>query len=153
KQATVLVLDVCGFTAMSERVDPEDVRAIMEQAFEVMLDRVHAHGGSVNQFLGDGVMALFGEVEDAEEDALRAVRAAVEIQNDLAALRAEVRRDYGVEFQMRAGLHTGPLIMGVIGHGLRTDYVSRGETTNIATRLTNMARGQQILVSQRTREL
>src|SRR5205085_5279456 len=56
KQATVLVMDVCGFTAMSERLDPEDVRAIMERAFEVMLDAVHAYGGSVNQFLGDGIM-------------------------------------------------------------------------------------------------
>jgi class 3 adenylate cyclase len=153
KQTTVLFLDVCGFTAMSERLDPEDVRAIMDQAFDVMLDRVHAHGGSVNQFLGDGVMALFGEVEGAEEHAVRALRAAVEIQNDLAALRADVRRDHGVDFRVRAGLHTGPVTMGVIGRGLRTDYVSRGETTNIATRLVNMARGQQILVSQRTREL
>jgi class 3 adenylate cyclase len=153
KQTTVLVLDVCGFTAMSERLDPEDVRAIMDRAFDVMLDRVHAHGGSVNQFLGDGVMALFGEIDGAEGHAVRALRAAVEIQNDLAALRTEVQREHGVDFRVRAGLHTGPVTMGVIGHGLRTDYVSRGETTNIATRLANMARGQQILVSQRTREL
>ena len=153
KQATVLLLDVCGFTAMSERLDPEDVRAIMDRAFDVMLDRVHAHGGSVNQFLGDGVMALFGEIDGVEGHAIRALCAAVEIQNDLAALRDEVRRDHDVEFRVRAGLHTGPVTMGAIAHGSRTDYVSRGETTNIATRLTNMARGQQIFVSQRTREL
>jgi class 3 adenylate cyclase len=153
KQTTVLFLDVCGFTAMSERLDPEDVRAIMDRAFDVMLDRVHAHGGSINQFLGDGVMALFGDIDGAEGHAVRALRAAVAIQNDLAALRADVRRDHGIEFRVRAGIHTGPVTMGVIGRGLRSDYVPRGETTNIAMRLVNMACGQQILVSTWTREL
>src|SRR5438128_9952111 len=153
KQTTVLFIDVCGFTAMSERLDPEDVRTIMDRAFEVILDAVHAHGGSVNQFLGDGVMALFAEVEGAEAHAVRALRAAVAIQNDLDAVRAEVQRAHGVDFRVRAGVHTGPVTIGVIGRGLRSDYVSRGDTTNVAARLVNMARGQQILVSTRTREL
>jgi len=153
KQTTVLFLDVCGFTAMSERLDPEDVRTIMDRAFDVILDTVHAHGGSVNQFLGDGVMALFTEIEGAEPHAVRGLRAAVAIQNDLAVVRADVQRAHGVDFRVRAALHTGPVTMGVIGRGLRNDYVSRGETTNIAARLVNMARGEQILVSTRTREL
>lgn len=153
KQTTVLFIDVCGFTAMSERLDPEDVRAIMDRAFEVILDAVHAHGGSVNQFLGDGVMALFGDVDGAETHAVRGLRAAVAIQNHLDAVRVEVQRTYGTDFRVRAAAHTGPVTMGVIGHGLRSDYVSRGETTNVAARLVNMARGQQILASTRTREL
>src|SRR5262245_27807544 len=153
KQATVLFLDVCGFTAMSERLDPEDVRAIMERAFDVILDTVHAHGGSVNQFLGDGVMALFPEVDGAEAHAVRALRASLAIQHDLAAIRADIQRAHGVEFRVRAGLNTGPVTMGVIGGGLRNDYVSRGETTNTAAGLVNMARGDQILVSARTRVL
>jgi class 3 adenylate cyclase len=153
KQTTVLFLDVCGFTAMSERLDPEDVRAILDRAFDVILDTVHAHGGSVNQFLGDGVMALFAEIDGAEAHAVRGLRAAVAIQNELAAVRADVQRAHGVEFRVRAGLHTGPVTMGVIGRGLRSDYVSRGETTNMAARLVNMARGGHILVSTRTREL
>src|SRR5262249_5522840 len=153
KHATVLFLDVCGFTAMSERLDPEDVRAIMDRAFEVILNAVHAHGGSVNQFLGDGVMALFGELDGAEPHAVRGLRAAVAIQHDLDAIRADVQRAHGVDFRVRAGAHMGPVAMGVIGRGLRSDYVSRGETTNVAARLVNMARGQQILVSTRTREL
>ena len=153
KQTTVLFIDVCGFTAMSERLDPEDVRSIMDRAFEVILDAVHAYGGSVNQFLGDGVMALFGEIDGAESHAVRGLRAAIAIQNDLDAVRVDVQRTHGVDFRVRGGVHTGPVTMGVIGRGLRSDYVSRGETTNVAARLVNMARGQQILASTRTREL
>src|SRR2546429_5352269 len=94
KQATVLFIDVCGFTAMSERLDPEDVRAIMERAFDVTLDAVHAHGGSVNQFLGDGAMALFVDVGGTDDHAVRALQAAVAIQNDLDPIRADVLRAY-----------------------------------------------------------
>jgi class 3 adenylate cyclase len=153
KQTTVLFLDVCGFTAMSERLDPEDVRGIMDRAFEIILETVHTHGGTVNQFLGDGVMALFEDIDGIEAHAVRALRAAIAIQNDLAPVRADIRREHGVEFRVRAGLHSGPVTIGVIGRGLRNDYVSRGETTNIAARLVNMARGEQILVSTPTREL
>ena|SRR5438477_2169381 len=153
RQATVLIVDVCGFTAMSERLDPEDVRAIMERAFDVMLDAVHAHGGSVNQFLGDGIMALFGTIDDAHDHAVRALQTAVAIQNDLDPIHADVQRTHGIDFRVRAGVHTGPVTVGVIGRGLRNDYVSNGETTSMAARLVSLASGDQILVSPRTREL
>jgi len=153
KQATVLVIDVCGFTMMSDRLDPEDVRTIMERAFDVILDAVHAHGGRVNQFLGDGAMALFGELDPGDDHAIRAVQAAAAIQNNLAPVRADVHQAYGIDFRVRAGVHTGPVTVGVIGRGLRNDYVSQGETTSMAARLVNLALGDQILVSTRTREL
>ncbi len=153
KQATVLFIDVCGFTAMSERLDPEDVRAIMARAFNVILDAVHAHGGRVNQFLGDGVMALFGEDDGADDHAIRALQAAVTIQNNLAPLRADAQLAHSVDFRVRSGVHTGPVTVGVIGRGLRNDYVSQGETTSTAARLVSLARAEQILVSTRTREL
>jgi len=153
KQATVLMVDVCGFTAMSERLDPEDVRAIMERAFDVVLEAVHVHGGRVNQFLGDGVMALFGTIDGLDHHAVRALLAAVAMQNNLDGIRAEVLRAHGVDFRVRAGLHTGPVTVGMIGRGLRDDYVSQGETTSIAARLVSRARADQILVSTLTREL
>jgi class 3 adenylate cyclase len=153
KQATVVFIDVCGFTSISERLDPEDVRTIMERAFDVVLEAVHAYGGRVNQFLGDGVMALFGEVDGADHHAIRALRAAVAIQDNLRPIRADVRRAHGADFRVRAGVHTGPVTMGVIGRGLRNDYVAQGETTSIAARLVNVARADQILVSSCTREL
>lgn len=151
--ATVVLIDVCGFTSMSERLDPEDVRAIMERTFDVILDSVHAYGGRVNQFLGDGAMALFGAVDGADHHAIRALLAAAAIQDALGPIRADVQRDHSVDFHMRVGVHTGPLTLGVIGHGLRNDYVSPGETTSIAARLVTLARADQIVVSARTREL
>jgi class 3 adenylate cyclase len=153
KQATVVFLDVCGFTAMSERLDPEDVRIVMERVFDVVLEAVHGCGGRVNQFLGDGVMALFDEVDGAEHHAVRALQAILAIQENLDPIRADIRQEHGVEFRVRAGVHTGPVTMGVIGRGLRNDYVAQGETTSIAARLVGVARADQIVVSSGTREL
>src|SRR5207249_448891 len=83
KQVTVLFTDVCDFTGMSERLDPEDVRALIDRAFDVILDAVHRHGGTINQFLGDGVMALFGDlgggVVDGKADSVRAYAVTREI--------------------------------------------------------------------------
>ena len=153
KRATVLFIDVCGFTAISERLDPEDVRAVMERAFDVILEAVHARGGRVNQFLGDGVMALFGEAEGANDHAVRALHAAVMIQNDLAPLRRDVQRLHGVDFRVRAGVHSGSVTVGVIGRGLRNDYVSHGETIRVAARLVAAAPAGGIIISSDTRDL
>jgi len=153
KQATVVFIDVCGFTSMSERLDPEDMRTVMEGVFEVVLEAVHAHSGRVNQFLGDGVMALFGEVDGGDHHAIRALQAALAIQHGLRGIRADIQREHGIEFHVRTGVHTGPVTMGVIGRGLRSDYVAQGETTSIAARLVSVAPADQILVSSPTREL
>jgi class 3 adenylate cyclase len=153
KHASVLYVDVCGFTVISERLDPEDVRSIMERAFDVILDAVHAHGGSVNQFLGDGVMALFSDADGVEDHPVRALSAAMMIESNLATIRADVQRVHSVDFRVRSGVHTGPITVGVIGRGLRNDYVSSGETTSIAARLVHLGHADQIVVSARTREL
>src|SRR5262249_34379377 len=101
KQVTVLFSDVSGFTAMSEKLDPEDVRTIMDSVFELILNEVHRYGGTVNQFLGDGVMALFGVPVEHEGHAHQALRAALAIQRGLQPLADAVRRLHGVEFRMR----------------------------------------------------
>ena len=152
KQVTVLFTDVCGFTALSERLDPEDVRAIIDRAFDVILDAVHRHEGTVNQFLGDGVMALFGASTAHDDDPYRAVRAALAIQEDLEPLRAEVQHAHGIDFRMRIGIHTGPVVVGMIGNGLRTDYTAGGSTTSLAARLLNFARPGQIVISAAARD-
>src|SRR6266702_351208 len=95
KGVTVMFSDVSGFTAMSEKLDPEDVHAIMDRAFEVILDAVHRYEGTVNQFLGDGVMALFGAPIAHEDHAGRALRAALTIQQKLEPLREDVKRVHG----------------------------------------------------------
>lgn len=152
KHVTVLLSDVSGFTAMSERLDPEDVRDILDRAFEIILDTVHAHGGTVNQFLGDGVMALFEEARGHDDHATRALRAALSIEARLAPLRSEVMATHRVAFRVRIGLHTGSVVMGVIGAGLRSDYVPQGETTAVAARLLAIARPGDVLASDRTLE-
>src|SRR6266403_3122068 len=153
RQVSVLLVDVSGFTAMSERLDPEAGRAIMDPAFEVIEDAVHTHDGTVNQFLGDGVMALFGVVAGLEDHACRALRAALTIQEEFEPLREAVRREHGFEFRVRMGLHTGSVVLGVIGGDLRTDYTAAGQTTSVAARLLSLARADEIVVSDCTRTL
>ena len=153
KTVTVMFSDVSGFTAMSERLDPEDVHGIMDRAFDVILDAVHQHEGTINQFLGDGVMALFGAPIAHEDHAQRALSAALAIQGALAPLAADIRRTHGVEFRMRMGINTGLVVVGAIGRDLRMDYTAIGDTVNLAARLVGIAMPGQIVVSRRTQQL
>src|SRR5262245_25543444 len=153
KGVTVMFSDVSGFTAMSERLDPEDVHAIMDRAFEVILNEVHRYEGTINQFLGDGVMALFGAPVAHEDHAHRALSAALAIQSGLKPFADEVRRMHGVEFRMRMGINTGLVVVGAIGRDLRMDYTAVGDTTNLAARLLGIAKPGQIVVSRRTQHL
>ncbi len=153
KQLTVLFTDVCGFTAMSSRLDPEDVHEIMDRAFEVILNAVHRYEGTVNQFLGDGVMALFGAPIAHEDHPHRALRAALAIQRGLGPLREDVLRAHGAEFRVRIGINTGLVVVGAIGRDLRMDYTAVGDTTNLAARLLNLAQPGQIALSRHTQHL
>src|SRR5262244_3318936 len=153
KIVTVMFSDVSGFTAMSEKLDPEDVHGIMDRVFEVILEAVHRYEGTVNQFLGDGVMALFGAPIAHEDHAQRALSAALAIQEGLKPLADEVKRTHGTEFQMRMGINTGPVVVGAIGRDLRMDYTAVGDTTNLAARLLSIAKPGQIVTSRRTQNL
>jgi len=107
KQVTVLFVDVSGFTSLSERLDPEDVHRLMTRAFELMLAEVHRYEGTVNQFLGDGIMALFGAPIAHEDHARRAAHAALGIRGALEGYQAELGRGQGIDFHVRQGLNTG----------------------------------------------
>src|SRR5262245_20736254 len=153
KSVTVMFSDVSGFTAMSDKLDPEEVHAIMDRAFEVILNAVHRYEGTINQFLGDGVMALFGAPIAHEDHAHRALSAALAIQQELQPLAADVRRMHGVEFTMRMGINTGLVVVGAIGKDLRMDYTAVGDTTILAARFLGLAKPGQIVVSRRTQHL
>src|SRR5215471_4876414 len=153
KLVTVMFTDVSGFTAMSERLDPEEVHAIMDRAFEVILGAVHEYEGTINQFLGDGVMALFGAPIAHEDHAGRSLRAALAIQQRLEPLREDVQRAHGREFRMRIGINSGPVVVGAIGRDLRMDYTAVGDTVNLAARLMGIAQPGQIVASPNTRAL
>jgi class 3 adenylate cyclase/tetratricopeptide (TPR) repeat protein len=150
KQVTVLFADVSGFTSIAERLDPEEVHQFMTRAFELILGEVHRYEGTINQFLGDGVMALFGAPIAHEDHAQRAVHAALGMQRVLRGYQAELQRTRGIAFRVRMGLNTGLVVVGSIGDNLRMDYTAVGDTTNLAARMVTMAAPEQILVAEDT---
>ena len=153
KQVTVLFVDVSGFTALSARLDPEDVHVLMTRAFELMLAEVHRYEGTVNQFLGDGIMALFGAPLAHEDHAQRAVRAALGIQRSLEEYQRDLVRDRGLTFKVRQGLNSGLVVVGSIGSDLRMDYTAVGDTTNVAARLQQGAAPGQVVIGESTHRL
>lgn len=153
KQVTVLFTDISGFTSLSERLDPEDVHQLMTRAFELMLAEVHRYEGTVNQFLGDGIMALFGAPIAHEDHGQRAVHAALGIRKALQGYQEELRDRQGMSFQVRQGLNTGLVVVGSIGSDLRMDYTAVGDTTNVAARLQQVADPGRIVISEGTHRL
>ncbi len=153
KQVTVLFADVSGFTSISEQLDPEDVHQLMNRAFVLMLEEVHRYEGTVNQFLGDGLMALFGAPIAHEDHAQRAVHAALGMQRVLQGYAAELLDMRGIAFHVRLGLNTGLVVVGSIGNDLRMDYTAVGDTTNVAARLQMAADPGRIAISEATHRL
>ncbi|MHC1744473.1 MAG: adenylate/guanylate cyclase domain-containing protein [Syntrophobacteraceae bacterium] len=153
KLVTVLFADVSNFTAIAERLDPEDVHGILDGTFRILMDEIHKVEGTVNQFTGDGIMALFGAPVAHEDHAQRACHAALRIQSGVRAYAETVRDRYGVDFSMRLGLNSGPVIVGAIGDDLRMDYTAVGDTTNLAFRLQSLAAPGTVAVSQHTHRL
>src|SRR4029453_9672921 len=153
KQVTVLFADVSGFTSISEQLDPEEVHQLMNRAFELMLGEVHRYEGTINQFLGDGVMALFGAPIAHEDHAQRAVHAALGIQRALESYWNELERRRGIGFRVRQGLNTGLVVVGSIGSDLRMDYTAVGDTTNVAARMLQTADAGRIVIAEATPRL
>ncbi len=150
KQVTVVFVDCVGYTAMSSGLDPEDLHGIMDGCFQRLLDAVHRYEGTVNQFTGDGIMALFGAPISHEDHAVRAVAAALAMQRAVREYADDLRRQRGVELAVRIGLNTGPVVVGKIGDDLRMDYTAQGETVNLAARLQQAAAPGGILISEAT---
>ena len=130
-----------------------EVHQIMDGAFKILMDEIHKYEGTINQFTGDGVMALFGAPVSHEDHAQRACYAALSIQKALGEYGEKIEKDTGVEFKMRVGLNSGPVIVGAIGDDLRMDYTAVGDTTNLGSRMESMAGPGTILVSGNTHRL
>jgi class 3 adenylate cyclase/predicted ATPase len=143
KTVTVLFCDVTGSTALGERLDPETVRRVMRRYFDEMRIVIERHGGTVEKFIGDAVMAVFGVPRVHEDDALRAVRAAVEIRGRLPA----VAQDLGIELVFRTGVNTGPVVVG------DDQTLATGDAVNVAARLEQAAAPGEILIGAGTRRL
>ncbi len=150
KLVTVLFGDVANYTAMSEKLDPEEVHHIMDGCFKILMDEIHKFDGTINQFTGDGIMALFGAPVALENHAQKACYASLAVQNAVNAYSEQIKKDYGLDFKMRIGLNSGPVIVGAIGNDLRMDYTAVGDTTNLASRMESLAKPGAILVSKKT---
>jgi len=150
---TVVFVDVADSTAMFESLDPEEVHYIMDGSFKILMEEIHRYEGTINQFRGDGVMAIFGAPVAHEDHAQRACYASLGIQKATTRYAERLREDYGIEFKMRIGLNSGSVVVGSIGDDLRMDYTADGDTTNLAARMENLARLGTILVSGHTHRL
>ncbi|HUU63295.1 MAG TPA: adenylate/guanylate cyclase domain-containing protein [Dehalococcoidia bacterium] len=150
KLVTVLFTDVAGYTSMSEKLDPEEVHQIMDGCFKLLMDEIHKYEGTIDKFTGDGVMALFGAPIAHEDHAQRACYAALAMQRVMGEYGEKIERECGVEFKMRVGLNSGPVIIGAVGNDLRMDYTAIGDTTNLASRMETNARPGTVLVSSGT---
>jgi class 3 adenylate cyclase/tetratricopeptide (TPR) repeat protein len=147
KTVTILFADVAGSTALGERLDPEALRSVMSRYFEEMRDVLEHHGGTVEKFIGDAVMAVFGAPVAHEDDALRAVRAADEMQERLAKLNRDFERRYGIRLEMRIGVNTGEVVAGDPGEG---QAIVTGDAVNLAKRLEQAAAPGGILIGKAT---
>jgi adenylate cyclase len=147
---TVLFADIRGFTALSEHENPEKVVGLLNRYFSAMSEIIFAHGGTLDKYIGDGLMAIFGAPTATPEDALNALKAAVTMQKRLIKLNEELKADGFEQISVGMGLHTGEATIGYIGSDKRSEYTAIGDTVNLASRLESNATGGQILISEVT---
>ena len=153
KQVTVLFADLKGSTELIRDLDPEQARAILDPALHAMMEAVHRYEGTVNQVLGDGIMALCGAPLAHEDHAVRACYAALAMQDALRRYAEEVRRTHGLTVQMRVGLNSGEVVVRAIGNDLHMDYSAVGLTTFLAARMEQLATPGSILLTAATLRL
>jgi class 3 adenylate cyclase len=153
KQVTVLFADLKGSTELIEGLDPEEARTLLDPALHVMMEAVHRYEGTVNQVLGDGIMALFGAPVAHEDHAVRACYAALAMQAAMRRYAEEVRRSHGLEMQARVGLNSGEVVVRAIGNDLHMDYSAVGQTTHLAARMEQLATPGSIRLTAATLRL
>src|SRR5262245_33221868 len=144
KQVTVLFADIRGSTSLVEGLDPEEARKIIDPVLHVMMDAVHRYEGTVNQVLGDGIMALFGAPLAHEDHALRACYAALAMQEEMRRYRRKLGQSEELGLQIGIGLNSGEVVVRSIDNDLNIDYSALGHTTHLAARMQELASGGSI---------
>ena len=153
KQVTVLFADLKGSMELLADRDPEEARRLLDPVLERLMEAVHRYEGTVNQVMGDGIMALFGAPIAHEDHAVRACYAALRMQETVGWYAAELRRHQGVDVQIRVGLNSGEVVVRSIGSDLHMDYTAVGQTTHLAARMEQLARPGTTLVTGQTLRL
>jgi class 3 adenylate cyclase len=150
KQVTVLFADLKGSMALLADRDPEEARKLLDPVLERMMEAVHHYEGTVNQVMGDGIMALFGAPIGHEDHAVRACYAALRMQRRVNLYADELQRAGGTPVQIRVGLNSGEVVVRSIGSDLHMDYTAVGQTTHLAARMEQMAKPGSVLVTEDT---
>jgi class 3 adenylate cyclase len=151
KQVTVLFADLKGSMELLADRDPEEARRLLDPVLERLMEAVHRYEGTVNQVLGDGIMALFGAPLAHEDHAMRACYAAVWMQDAIGRYAEDLRRQQGLDVQIRVGLNSGEVVVRSIGSDLHMDYTAVGQTTHLAARMEQLARPGTTLMTANTR--
>src|SRR6266852_5850361 len=150
RQVTVVFVDLKGSMELLVDRDPEEARKILDPVLELMMEAVHRYEGTVNQVMGDGIMALFGAPLAHEDHAVRACYAALRMQNAVAHYAEDIRKRHGVDVQIRVGLNSGDVVVRSIGNDLHMDYTAVGQTTHLAARMEQLARPGVTLMTETT---
>jgi class 3 adenylate cyclase/tetratricopeptide (TPR) repeat protein len=153
KQVTVCFADIKDSTELIKDLDPEDAQKLLDPAIHIMMEAVHRFEGTVNQVLGDGVMALFGAPIAHEDHAARACYAALAMQTAMQDYTEQVRRSRGLTLRIRVGLNSGEVVVRTIGNDLHMDYSAVGQTTNLASRMEQLAEPGRIILTASTLRL
>lgn len=146
--ATIIFTDIVGFTSISEKLPPREVNMILNQYFSKMTDIIFKHDGTLDKYIGDGLLAVFGAPMEKENDAERAILTALEMKQEVAAMRGQISS--GAKLDIRIGINTGRVVAGNMGSPKRLDYTVIGDPVNTASRLESIAQPNQILIGEAT---
>ena len=153
RQLTVMFCDLVGSTDLSQHLDAEDLRSVVRAYQEAASGAIDRYAGHIAQYLGDGLLVYFGYPQAHEDDAERAVRAGLEILAALRTLNDALEPKHGMRLAARVGIHTGPVVIGAMGGGAKSEVLALGDTTNIAARLEAVAAADTVVISGATRRL
>lgn len=153
KPVTALFVDVVGSTTLAEQMDPEDWTAMINEAFDLLSRAVFRYEGTIAQLQGDAMLAFFGAPVAHEDDPDRAVLAALDMLDATAEYARQLKAGYGIDFQVRIGINTGPVVVGNVGSDLRYEYTALGDAVNVAARMQTAATPGSVLVTEATRRL
>src|SRR5438046_6377315 len=153
KLVTILFADVVRSMELAERVDPEEWHRLLDRLFRILAGGVHRYEGTINQYTGDGIIALFGAPIAHEDHAQRACYAALHLQQELRRYADELRLEHGFNFSVRMGLNSGEVVVGKIGEDLRMDYTAQGHTVGLAARMEQLAETRSIYLTEHTAKL
>ena len=151
RQVTIMFVDMKGFTSLTEKLGPEGTLTFMDQVFEILIHKIHDYEGTVNELMGDGVLALFGAPIGLEDAPQRAVRSSLAMHKEMIRFNERIKGDYRIQpVLLRIGINTGPVVVGTLGNDRRVQFAAVGDTVNMAARMEQLAEPGTTYVTEET---